>query len=197
MDAFAGSETVCALEAIPRVQPPQGLTKVAGVRLHLLEHDADHLDEAGLCCVLVHGIRAGDVYVIKRAHDLEEASLVDFSGAGSHYGQQCANHLQLDLLVPLCRAFADLVDDGVDQSPRERPVALRLLFLGVQAIVGVVAIHETVGNKPLYVVQDLLSQTRHLRVQGQLKDAEVLVRAQSLVVGIGLHLSQARIAEVP
>ena len=184
------------MEAIPRVQPPQGLAKVPRVRLHLFEHDADHLNQACLRGVLVDWVSAGDVNVIERAHDLEQASLVDLSGACCHYRQQCADHLQLDLLVPLCRALADLVDDGVDQPSRQRPVALRLLFLGVEAVVRVVAIDESVGNKALDMVQDLFCQTRHLRVQGQLKDAEVLVGAQRLVIRISLHLSEASVAKV-
>ena len=93
---------------------------------------------------------------------------MDLRVIGGYYRQERAHYLELDLLVPLFRALADLVDYGVDELPRESPVAPGAVLLCVEAIVGVVPIHEAVGHQFLDVVQNLLCELGDLGIQAQL-----------------------------
>lgn len=165
--------------------------------LHLLEDDADHLDQAGLRCVLVDRVGAGDVDVVERAHDFEEAPLMDRRGIGGHDSEERADYLELHVLVPILRRLADLVNDGVDEPPRKSPIALWLLVLRVEAIIWMVAVQQAVRHQLLNMVEDLLCKAWYLGVQRQLHNAEVLVRAEDLVVGVCLDLLDRLTAQLP
>ena len=135
------------LKSISSAEPLEGLTEVALVVLHLLEHDADQLDQAGFGSVLIDLVRACDVDVVERAHHLQQASLVDLSRVGRYNGQQSSHNLELDLLVSLGRAFAHFVYDGIDQLTRKHPVALRTIVIWVYRVIWMIAIHEAMRDQ--------------------------------------------------
>ena len=122
---------------------------------------------------------------------------MDRRGIGGHDSEERTDHLELHILVPILRRLADLVNDGVDEPPRKSPVALWLLVLRVEAIIWMVAVQQAVRHELLNMVEDLLCKARYLGVQCQLHNAEVLVRAEDLVVGVSLDLLNRLTAQLP
>ena len=112
---------------------------------------------------------------------------MDFCGTGSYYGQESSNDLQLHLLVALCSAFANLVDDGINQSSWKCAIALWFFFTWwIEAIIRIVSIQQTMCHQLLHVVEYLLREAGNLGIQSQLHDAKVFVCAESLIISVCL-----------
>ena len=113
---------------------------------------------------------------------------MDRGGIGSHDRKERAYYLELHVLVPVLRRLADLVHNGVDEPPGKSSVALWLLIVRVEAIIWVVTVQQPMRHKLLNMVEDLLGKTRYLGIQRQLHEAEVFVRAENLIISVGLDL---------
>lgn len=121
---------------------------------------------------------------------------MDRGGIGSHDRKERAYYLELHVLVPVLRRLADLVHNGVDEPPGKSSVALWLLIVRVEAIIWVVAVQQPMRHKLLNMVEDLLGKTRYLGIQRQLHEAEVFVRAENLIISVGLDLLDRIAAQV-
>lgn len=119
-----------------------------------------------------------DVDLVASSECLKEGFLMHLEVEGSHNCQKCLDDLQLHLVVSLCDAVANALNDSVDKLAREAPVhvGLRLLHaILVDAVVLAISIEELVGDQFLNDVEDVLHKFRYLSVKAQLKDIEVLV----------------------
>ena len=113
---------------------------------------------------------------------------MNLCGTRSDNSQQGSDHLQLYLLISLSGAFANFIDDGIDQSPGQCAIALWSLFFRIKAVVGVVSIQQAMCHEFLHVVENLLCEAWDLGVESQLHDTEILVCAENFILAIRLHL---------
>ena len=79
--------------------------------------------------------------VVKRTHDFQQASLVNFGSARGNNCQESPHYLELDLLVTLCCALIHLIYNGIDKPSGQSSITLWSFLFGIKTIVRVISIH--------------------------------------------------------
>ena len=113
---------------------------------------------------------------------------MNLCGTRGNNSQQSPHHLQLYLLIPLRGAFANFIDNGIDQFPRQCSIALWSLFFGIEAVIRMISVQQAMRDQLLHVVENLLRESWYLGIESQLHDTEILVRTQHFILAIRLHL---------